>query len=171
MILGILSDTHNNQANLEAALEVFRARGVTTLIHCGDVADPELLPRLSGFRVHLVFGNIDFATGEMQAALQRLDPQNTAGEVFSAEFAGASETDPVRVAAAHGHNREQLEALIQSERYAFVFRGHSHRREETQRGATRVINPGALGGLRREERSICLVDLASGQAEFVTIES
>jgi putative phosphoesterase len=163
VLLGVLSDTHNNQANLEAALEIFRRRGVTELIHCGDVTHPDLLLRLDGFRVHLVYGNGDFATGEMLDILRARDPENTAGEVFTGQI------DGVAVAAAHGHERLQLDALVQSGRYAFVFRGHSHRRQDSTLGPTRLVNPGGLGGLNRETRSICLVDLVTLQIEFIPV--
>lgn len=43
MQIGLLSDTHNSHDNTRAALDVFRARGVTRLIHCGDVTSPETL--------------------------------------------------------------------------------------------------------------------------------
>ena len=35
---------------------------------------------------------------------------------------------------------------------------------------TRVVNPGALGGTRRQSRSFCLLDLSTGEIEFVELE-
>ncbi len=164
MMLGVLSDTHNNAAGLRAALELFRKAGVTTLIHCGDVTTAEMLPALAEFRVHLVFGNLDFASGEMEQTLKTLHPGNTAGLVFSGDIGG------VQVAATHGHLRELLDPLIESGHYAYVFHGHTHRHRDDLRGRTRIINPGALGGLHREPRQVCLLDLASGVARFVAVE-
>ena len=51
MRLGILSDTHNNAANTQAALSVFRQHGITQLIHCGDVNRPEILELFTGFEM------------------------------------------------------------------------------------------------------------------------
>ena len=40
MLIGILSDIHDNLQNLEKALAEFSRRQVTTLIFCGDFCSP-----------------------------------------------------------------------------------------------------------------------------------
>jgi uncharacterized protein len=162
-LLGILSDTHNNLPNLQKALDVFRGEGVTSLIHCGDVTNPETLCLLEGFEVHLTYGNGDYASGEILNVLRELNWRSTAGLTYTGEF------DGVRVAATHGHVPDLLEGLISSGHYQFVFRGHSHRHKDELRGSTRVINPGALGGLHPEDRQVCILDLQAGLAKFVVI--
>ena len=47
--------------------------------------------------------------------------------------------------------------------------GHTHRRRDQTIGRTRVINPGALGGVRWQRRSFCILDLATGEARFVKL--
>lgn len=163
MKLGVLSDTHNNMANLEQALEILHREGVDVLIHCGDLTTPETACRLQGFRVHHVIGNGDYASGEILHALQSLDPHNTSSLTFSTEL------DGVRIAAAHGHIPGQVEALVRSGEYAYVFRGHSHRRRDERDWPTRVINPGALGGLRAGPRSCAVLDLHTGALDFFEI--
>lgn len=164
MKLGILSDTHNQIANLTAALDIFRAENVTHLIHCGDMTNAETAARLKGFVVHHAWGNGDFDFEGIQTALIELDPENTSTPVFTAVLDGK------KIAAVHGHERGRMDALVQSGRYDYVFHGHSHRRRDVQIGATRVINPGALGGLAREERSICILELQTGDADFRPID-
>jgi predicted phosphodiesterase len=36
-------------------------------------------------------------------------------------------------------------------------------------GRARVINPGALGGRRRQSRSFCILDLTTGEIRFVEL--
>jgi predicted phosphodiesterase len=60
--------------------------------------------------------------------------------------------------------------LISSGIYAYVFRGHSHTRLDQRIGATRVINPGSLGGKRPQTRSICVLELPNGKAKFIEID-
>ena len=163
-LIGVLSDTHNNIANLRAALEIFEQRGVSTLIHCGDVTALATLEWLAEFRVIYVYGNGDYSAGEMREMLLRYDPQNYGGPIFGGELHGA------RIAAAHGHLPGSVEDLARSGEYDYVFHGHTHHRRDERIGRARVINPGALGGLHRQERSVCLVDLAAGQVEFVLLE-
>jgi predicted phosphodiesterase len=63
----------------------------------------------------------------------------------------------------------RLEELIESRLYEYVFHGHSHAHRDVRMAGTRVINPGSLGGLRREARQFCLLDLSTGKAEFVRV--
>lgn len=164
MKLGVLSDTHNNHANLERALAALRREGIEVLIHCGDLTTPETARLLAGFRVHHVIGNGDYASGEIRHTLLSMDPHNTSGLSFTAEVNGK------KIAAAHGHLSEQLDGLIRSGEYDYVFCGHSHRRKDERAGSTRVINPGALGGLRAGPRSFAVLDLTTGRLDFHEID-
>ncbi len=162
-LLGLLSDTHNNLRNLRAALQVFRAEGVTRLIHCGDLTGPDLAEELAGFEVNYLEGNMDTNRAAIAAGLRKMNPANHALDTFTGEIGG------VLVGATHGHVPRAVEKLARSGRYAWVFHGHTHRRRDERVGGTRIVNPGALGGLKPEPRSICLVDLAKGEARFVII--
>ena len=53
--------------------------------------------------------------------------------------------------------------------YAYVLHGHTHYRADWWAASTRVLNPGALGGTKRESRSVCILDLETGQARFIEI--
>jgi len=160
MKIGILSDTHNNLENLRAALDLFGKENIDTIIHCGDLTELEIARAMPGFRVICVFGNGDFATGEMRAALLELNPENYAGMVFTGQIGGA------RIAATHGHLPGSVDELVHAGAYDYVFKGHSHQHKDETIGFTRLVNPGALGGLHREARHICIVDLDAGSVKF-----
>jgi putative phosphoesterase len=160
MKLGVLSDTHNNLTNLERALAFFRREGVHTVIHCGDLTSPETASALSGFRVIHSAGNNDYANGAIREVLLGLDPTNFSGLIFSGEV------DGVQLAVVHGHMARSARDLASSGRFQYVFTGHSHRRKDEWVGDTRLVNPGALGGLKAEERSIFLLDTSSGVGRF-----
>lgn len=163
MRIGILSDTHNNIENLQAALQIFRQKDIQTIFHCGDMTRVEMAPLLAGFRVIYLAGNGDVLWGEIRQSLLDLNPESFGGLVFNGEIGGA------KIAAAHGHIEGVVDELAGSGRYDYVFCGHSHRHKDMQVGKTRLINPGALGGLKAEPRSICLLDLDSGLADFMTL--
>jgi uncharacterized protein len=165
MKLGILSDTHNHLKNLQTALERLRDEGVHTIIHCGDLTGSEVARAMEEFRVICVFGNGDVASGEIRDTLLKQNHDNYAGMVYTGRIEDA------RIAVTHGHIPGQVEELTHAGQYDYVFKGHSHRRREERIGFTRVINPGALGGLRVEERGFCLLDLDSGKAQFIEIKS
>ena len=163
MLIGVLSDTHNDRKALQAALEVFRAHGVRRLIHCGDLTRPEVADLLEGFQVHYLYGNMDRDPEGIRQRLQALDGRNTAGLVYEGEIEG------VPLAATHGHLSDRLEELVRSRRYRLVFHGHTHRRRDETRDGVRIVNPGALGGIRWQSRSCCLVDLGALEVRFVEI--
>jgi putative phosphoesterase len=160
MKIGILSDTHNNLPNLRSALDLFERAGIDTLIHCGDLTGVEIARAMEGFHILCVLGNGDVASGEIRSVLLVQNPQNYVGLVYTGRIG------PARIAATHGHLPGQVETLLHSGEYDYVFKGHSHRHTDEQVGFTRLINPGALGGLRPEDRRVCILDLESGKAKF-----
>ncbi len=166
MKIGILSDTHNHIANTQRALAIFREHRVERLIHCGDVTRAEMLALFHGWTVTLVFGNMDGDAedyGELSFAAKRFFGPDAIHLEYTAEMEG------MRIAACHGHEHRRLSHYIHSGKYDYVFHGHTHLRRDERIGTTRVINPGALGGLRSQSRSVCILDLATGGAEFIDL--
>jgi putative phosphoesterase len=163
MKLGILSDTHNNADNTKQALAVLRGRGVDRLVHCGDLTTPDIIALFDGWHVDFVFGNMDRQQGSLEEAAAAL-PNASIGEVFEANH------DGTRIAAYHGHVEDRLYGLIYQGGYDVVLHGHTHRRRDDRVMGTRVINPGALGGTRHEQRSLCVLDLADGHLEVVKLD-
>jgi putative phosphoesterase len=165
MRIGILSDTHNHVANLRRALDLFRAEGITTLVHCGDMTSPETAAHLADFQVIYTVGNSDGSAGALHNVLADLHPDNIFTESWTGTLGG------VRLAATHGHLPGKVESLVRSGRYAFVFHGHTHRRRDETAGwrRTRIINPGALGGARYEPRTICVLNLATHVVHFIQV--
>lgn len=164
MKIGILSDTHNNLENLHIALAHFRSHQIDTIFHCGDLTGVEIAQAMAEFRVICTLGNGDIASGEIRHTLMAQNPQNYAGMVFEGNIGGA------RIAATHGHLPGRVEELVHSGKYDYVFKGHSHQHKDEKYGITRLINPGSLGGLWRESRYACLLDLDTGKAEFIEIK-
>jgi putative phosphoesterase len=163
MKIGVLSDTHNNLTNLQSVLIAFRAESITTLFHCGDLTTPETAASLGGFRVIHVAGNGDFLSGEIRRVLLDLNQLSSSAPLYSGQIDGVS------IAAVHGHQPHQLEELVASGRFQYVLHGHSHHRHSETVGKTRIINPGSLGGMKPEERSACILDLARGQIRFIFV--
>ena len=59
MLIGILSDSHNNHTNLLYALDIFRTLGVRILMHAGDLTLDVMLEDFKDFDLYLAFGNGD----------------------------------------------------------------------------------------------------------------
>ena len=163
MKIGILSDTHNNIDNLKRALAIFRREGIELLIHCGDLASPATAVHLGGFTLIYVHGNMDRNPLAIRQTLFDLNPSSMAANQFSGELIPG-----IRVAATHGHIPGKIESFIESGCH-YIFHGHTHRRRDEIIGSSRIINPGALGGAQHEPRSICSLNLKTGQIQFHNI--
>ncbi|HTU93235.1 MAG TPA: metallophosphoesterase family protein, partial [Gemmataceae bacterium] len=152
MRIGIVSDTHGNQRMVTRALAELREREITTVLHCGDIDDPETVELFRGFTMHFVFGNCDIDKGALRAAMSYI------GATLHDHF-GSIELEGVKLAFTHGDNTTLMRDVERSGYYDFLFYGHTHQAEVHQSGPTRVINPGALH--RARPKTFIVLDLAS----------
>jgi putative phosphoesterase len=163
MKIGILSDTHNDSAATRRALQEFRRHGVCTLFHCGDLTTADMVAHFAGFEVYFVRGNMDrHHVPALTAAVGVQEGAHWLGKGDEVELLGK------RIAIVHGDREELFEMLLFAEP-DYVFTGHTHRRRDERVGQTRIINPGALGGVKYEARSICILDLGSDQLNVIQL--
>jgi putative phosphoesterase len=162
--IGILSDTHNNTRNTQAALEIFRQNGITKLIHCGDITTGSMIQLFMGWDVAFVLGNMDLHRDELIAATKYIG-------VMPPQHSREVEVDGRLIGVTHGHDQNQLYRLIISSKYLYVCHGHTHERRNEFQSAygVRVINPGALGGNRPQARSVCILDTAADEVQFIEV--
>lgn len=163
MIIGVLSDTHDELSNLLVALETFRNAHIETVIHCGDLTGLEMVSHFEGFRTIYTHGNMDHVTGTIKKRFEKMRRDNYAGSVFRGQL------DGIPVAATHSHIESKLMDLVRSQRFQWVFHGHTHQKRDEVIHSVRIVNPGALGGLRKGPRSFCIVDLTAGEVQFITV--
>ncbi|MBN1680094.1 MAG: metallophosphoesterase family protein [Anaerolineae bacterium] len=162
MKIGILSDTHNASKNTRVALATLRGHGIRRLIHCGDITTPATLYLFAGWQVTFVLGNMDRDWTALAQAAQLIGVPRPS-QSAEVRIGGAL------IGVAHGDKQGSLLGMIMSGKYAYVCYGHTHHRCDEHRSAygVRVINPGALGGSRPETRSVCVLDLDTGEAQFI----
>lgn len=160
MKLGILSDTHNNAANIHTALDIFQQEGIARLVHCGDITTPDMILLFKGWQVTFVYGNIDKLQAELADAARQIGlqpPQRIAQLTIGG----------VPIAVTHGH--DGLQRLIGQQAHHYILHGHTHLRRDETIGSVRVINPGALGGTQRQSRSVAILDTESGDLRFIEL--
>lgn len=165
MRVGILSDTHDNGAALARAVTLLRGQRIQTVFHCGDLTSPDMLPLLAGFLLYLARGNMDVASAISEAVTRTATPTRYDRECTAVLVSK-------RVVMLHGDNTARLSELIQSQQFDYVFHGHTHRGRDERIGRTRVINPGALGGLRLpgQARTICILDLTTDHLRSLKVD-
>lgn len=160
MKIGIVSDTHDNLSNTIYCLEHLRNLGVTTLIHCGDLTRPDLPAYFEGFKVIYTFGNCDKLTGLIRAGVQTLSNNSVAAASFDGRI------DDRRILVFHGDIEGQVMEAVRLRCYDYIIHGHTHLHSDLRQLKTRIINPGALGGVKRESRSFCVLDLETDDLVF-----
>lgn len=151
MLIGLMSDSHNNRPNVRFTLDIFRELGVETILHAGDLISVELLEEFADFSVYLSFGNGDdpLLISQKAAAVSN---KFVCDEMLEITLGGK------RFFLMHGDQRVTLENCISSGAYDYVIHGHTHQFRNESTGECRVINPGALGGRLVGERSFATLD-------------
>lgn len=160
MQIAILSDTHDRHATVETALTLLRERGITTILHCGDIESPATVDLFAGLTAHFVFGNCDWDQHALRRAMAKI------GATIHEPF-GHVELEGINIAFLHGHEPGLMRDVENSGHFDFLFYGHTHEAKEHVIGPTRVINPGALH--RARPKTLVLLDLATRQVESLVV--
>lgn len=160
MLVGLISDTHDNQARTQRALKIFEEHAPHALLHAGDLESGALVPRFQRRWTWLAQGNVDRAESIRQA-IDENDVDIMYGETHEIQIAGKT------IGLIHGHETARLEGMINSGAFDIVVHGHTHSFRDETIGDTRVINPGAVH--RADPPSVCLYDLEEDALERIEI--
>ena len=161
MLVGILSDTHNNLPAMAAAMAALGQKGVQYYIHCGDVGSTRILDYLAGERAAFVWGNCDY---------DRVGLRNYAGTlgVTCLEAFGELELGGKRFAVLHGDDHRLKARVLAEQKHDYLLQGHTHMQADEKTGRTRLINPGALH--RAREKTVAVLDTESDKLEYLRID-
>ena len=158
MLIGLMSDTHNNRPGVRYAIDIFQALGIETILHAGDLISAQLLDEFSDFSLFLSFGNGDDPL-MIASRASGVSDRFMCEEMLDINLAGK------RIFMIHGDHRTEQEQRIESGDYDYVIHGHTHHYRDERVGSTRVINPGALGGRYIGERSFAMLDLVKNELQ------
>lgn len=142
MKIAIISDSHDNIANLEEFLNWAKENKIETIIHCGDLCGPAVMTKVlaPNFKgdIHFVYGNV----GDRELLEEKIKG------IKNVKFYGDQgevEIDGKKMAFVH--RPEEAKALASKNNYDFIFYGHTHQPWEEKIGETRLVNPGTLAGM------------------------
>jgi len=162
MRVAVLSDLHDNLTNWQIIAKQLKKEVIDVLLFCGDLCAPDTLKEMGqdfSKKIYLVHGNVADRQGERETA-EQLNNAEHLGDL------GELSLDNKKIAI--NHYPDQAKELAESGKYDYVFYGHNHSQNQEKIGDTILINPGTAGGMF-EYPSYALVDLASGQVEFINI--
>ena len=165
MLIGAISDTHDNLAQIEKAVKFLNEQKVVLVLHSGDYVAGFVVPRLAKLNCPLVgvFGNND---GDHELLKKRFAETSncTIHERFTQVI-----VDGYRIALLHGHETELLDAIVDSGYFDAVIHGHSHMKAIERKGKTIAINPGELCGYLTGTSSLALLDTVKNDAMLLDI--
>lgn len=150
MILGLISDTHNNDRRTRRALARFEAAGVEAVLHMGDLTSPEMLGLFKDVPTWIVQGNIDYDPDGIEAACRAAGADVHYADRHEVKLGGLG------IGMLHGDDADRLDSMIASGAFDLVGHGHTHAFRDAWFGKTRVVNPGAVH--RTSEPGVCLYD-------------
>ncbi len=159
MLIGIVSDTHDQLIAIDRALEVFRQREVDFIIHGGDLISPFAAKRLkagASAPLYIIYGNND---GEREG-LAKVLPQIQDGPMFI-EAGGRT----ILV-----HHDPALLPPDAIERADIIVVGHTHERQLEQQGDKLYINPGEACGWLTGKGSVVLLEPETNKVEIVELD-
>ena len=154
MLIGIMSDSHDNMTALEKAVSYFNKQNVDFVIHLGDIVSPFCFDLLDNLKMDFiaVFGNND---GEW-LYLKEKSKNRIFKPPYEIELDGKSF---VLMHEPFGLNN--LSAV-----YDYCLYGHTHSIDirKTKRGY--IINPGELCGYLTGKSTVAILDTFRGSAQI-----
>src|SRR5689334_4869721 len=137
MLIGILSDTHDELARTQIAVKQLIEHGAEALVHCGDLTGAEIVTICAQLPFYFTFGNHD------SDSVTELKEAAAKHNAHCLGWGGEIELASKRIAIVHGHLTFDLRPLLDA-KPDYMLTGHYHIIRDEMHGSTRRINPGAL---------------------------
>lgn len=135
----VISDIHDNLANLKKCLDWCNEQKYTDLICCGDVTNSETLEFLAyGFKnkIHLVKGNAEIYNENEIELYDNIKYYGQTGKIQAGkQIIGIC------------HEPYLIDKMLAKNTYNIIFYGHTHKPWISTKNNATLINPGTLGGM------------------------
>ena len=162
MIIGVVSDTHNNLKNVEKIIEIFNHKRVELVIHTGDITQAKTLKLFNSLKCPLigVWGNNDRSEVGLKEVCCDLgfsfQEPPMLRKIRDKNIAIFHEPDPINSFIKSNENTIDM-----------IIHGHTHRyRNETIDGIA-FFNPGESAGIFEGKNSIGILDTEDLRTERI----
>ena len=161
MIIGVVSDTHNNLLNIDKIISIFNKKKVESVIHTGDITKANSLEKFSSLHCDFfaVYGNNDrneFGLDKVAVDCNFIiqEPPLTLDKCHR-KIAVFHEPEPIS------------EFLAADNAVDIILHGHTHRYREEFINNTLLFNPGESAGMLKGKNAVGLIDLKNLIAERI----
>ncbi len=165
MRVGLVSDTHDNLAMIQKALDLFEEEGVELVVHAGDWIAPFAARKFEAYsgRLYGSFGNND---GEIIGLSRAFREMNMVVKGEFTEF----ELDGERTAVIHGIHTPVTEAIVDSGLFRTVITGHTHVPLVKRKGDVLLVNPGEACGYLYGKATAGILDTRDHDAKIHALQ-
>ena len=165
MLIGLISDTHDNLPMIERAISRLNLEKAELVLHAGDYVAPFVIQKFKALNCKLigVFGNND---GDHELLKKRFS--ETTNCTIHEQFASVT-VEGYRIALLHGDETELLNALADSGYFNAIVHGHSHFRGIQIRGKTLMVNPGETCGYLTGKPTLAILDTEKNEAKIIEL--
>jgi hypothetical protein len=152
MIIGLISDTHDNIYMIDRAVERFNSESVELVLHAGDYIAPFIAKHFEALKAPMigVFGNNCAETETLSEVYGKIG-------VKLKSYFEEIDSSGLSIALLHGHRRQDLNRINQKE-YDVVVWGHTHRPSISKKRNTLIVNPGEACGYITGTATIAFLD-------------
>ena len=159
MIIGIISDTHDDMYAIKKAVELFNDKNVSHVIHAGDIVSPFTFEIFSGLKSKFtgIFGNND---GD-----RLLLRQKSEGNLHTQPLIMTFYEKKIVVI----HEPDIANALAHSGDFDLIIHGHTHKPEIRKVKDRLVINPGKAARLHKGRATLALLNMERMDAEIIEL--
>jgi putative phosphoesterase len=165
MLIGIISDTHDNLIKIREAVNKLNELNVELVLHAGDFVSPFTIKEFQKLKSKMitVFGNND---GDKNLLTQKLIQINA---IVNNYFAVLN-LDGLKAFLMHGNDERAINDIIKANLFDLLIRGHTHKKEVRKEGKTLIINPGEVCGYLSNESTIAIFNTISKKVDIISLE-
>lgn len=157
MLIGIISDTHDDMGSIKKAVGLLNGKKVTKVIHAGDIVSPftfEVFRDLKG-EFTGIFGNND---GD-----RLLLREKSGNSIHNQPLILSIDRKRIIVV----HEPYIINELAESGQFDVVIYGHTHKPDVRKIRETLIINPGKVAILHKGRSTLALLDTKTMDVEIL----
>ena len=153
MLIGVVSDTHNNLKNIDQIISLFNKEDVKVVIHTGDISNANAFNQFSRLNAPLmgVYGNND----RNEEGLEEVASEHSFCFQNPPKFINLALK---RIAIFHEPDLIS-ETLSLDSNIDIIIHGHTHRYREEVVNDTLIFNPGESAGMQKGKNAIGIINL------------
>lgn len=161
MLIGLISDTHDNLIMIEKAVSFFNEKMVEIVLHAGDVISPFTARKFKECkaRLILVYGNNDGDRSNLQRMFSEI----------GAQFywpAAILELNGKKILVLHGEDSRLIEEIASKNMFDLIVSGHTHEKSVRRIGGTLWVNPGEACGYLTGKSTVGIYDSSKHEVEI-----